>query len=192
MRELGGKYIVYAVVNPAPEHLRPIMTSGGEFFQRSGTYVKKIQFSEKRVRSSPKPKITAFLAMSFRDEEEPALADYYGAMKRAVERTKLPIILSRLDLEEGDYEISNEVMKRISESTFVIADFTLEPENVYFELGFARGSSKYVIQTARQGTNLAFDVKSWRTIFYKNATELEERLLPAFVEAYSKVTSQDE
>lgn len=43
----------------------------------------------------------------------------------------------------------------------------------------ARDSSYLVreIQTARNGTALHFDVKTWRTISFKNATELEEKLV---------------
>jgi nucleoside 2-deoxyribosyltransferase len=70
-------------------------------------------------------------------------------------------------------------MDEIDAADIVIADFTLSPANVYFELGYARGKGRRVIQTARRGTVLEFDVRNWRTVFYRNATELEEGRLPA-------------
>jgi nucleoside 2-deoxyribosyltransferase len=89
-----------------------------------------------------------------------------------------------MDVVEGDYEISQQIMKEIDDATIVLADFTLNPANVYFEVGYARGKGKRIIQCARKGTALEFDTRNWRTIFYKNATELEKALLPALSEAY--------
>ena len=128
--------------------------------------------------------------MSFRNEEEPALVDYFEAMQRAKEATKLPIDLVRIDLVEGDYEISQKIMDEIDKSDVVLADFTLSPANVYFELGYARGRKRRIIQTARKGTTLEFDARNWRTIFYKNATELEKALKPALNDAYAEVIKE--
>jgi nucleoside 2-deoxyribosyltransferase len=125
-------------------------------------------------------KIRIFVAMSFRTEEEPSLVDYYKAMDRAAQRSTTPLELIRMDLVEGDYEISQKIMDEIDISDAVLADFTLGPSNVYFELGYARSKKKPIIQTARKGTGLEFDVRNWRTLLYKNSTELEEILVPAF------------
>ena len=51
--------------------------------------------------------------------------DYFGAMRRAVTRTGLPIELKRVDLMEGDYEISQRLMDAIREADVLLADFTL-------------------------------------------------------------------
>ena len=106
-------------------------------------------------------------------------------MQRAVTVTRLPIELRRIDLVEGDYEISQEVMNEIDEADIVLADFTLNARNVYFELGYARSAQKRIIQTARKETALEFDVRNWRTLFYRNATELESNLVGAFQAAYA-------
>lgn len=196
--EIQGKDIVYAVIDKAPEHLAPVMTSTGEIYIRRGEETTKLS-NEDELRllrkNVPEPQPVAkncvvFVAMSFRDEEEPALVDYYHAMKRAVERTKLPIELVRIDLVEGDYEISQQLMNEIDNSDIVIADFTLSPANVYFELGYARGIRKRIIQTARKSTALEFDVRNWRTTFYRNANELEEKLVAELQTAYAEVTGQ--
>jgi hypothetical protein len=106
--------------------------------------------------------------------------DYFEAMQRAKDSTKLPIELIRIDLVEGDYETSQKIMDEIEQSDVVLTDFTLSPANVHFELGYARGRNRRMIQTARKGTTLEFDARNWRTIFYRNATELEKALKPAF------------
>ena len=90
---------------------------------------------------SPTPRVM-FVAMSFRDEVEPALVDYFHAIKRAAGSVRAPIKVLRIDLDEGDYEISQKLMDRIDEADIVLADFTLTPPNVYFELGYARGRGK--------------------------------------------------
>ena len=187
---INSAAIVYITVGLAPAHLRPIATAEGKAFAREG--VKDVQvevdlrnaFSGNLTLVSPAfhhsaKGIAIFVAMSFRTEEEPHLVDYRAAMERAAERTG-NIDLKVMDLVEGDYEISQKIMDEIDSSDAVLADFTLNPRNVYFELGYARGKRKPVIQTARKDTNLEFDVRNWRTLFYRNATELEERLIAAF------------
>jgi uncharacterized protein YqfA (UPF0365 family) len=91
-------------------------------------------------------------------------------------------------LVDGDFEISQRIMDEIDASDVVLADFTLNPANVYFELGYARGQKRRIIQTARKGTHLEFDVRDWRTIIYRNATEFEVALKSALREAYLGVT----
>jgi nucleoside 2-deoxyribosyltransferase len=138
---------------------------------------------------SAERQIVAFVAMSFREEEKPALVGYYRAIKRAVEGVSLPIELRRIDFVDGDYEISQQIMDEIDQAEIVITDFTLSARNVYFELGYARGKQKRIIQTARKETTLEFDVRNWRTMFYRNATELEEKLVPELRAAYNDVVS---
>jgi len=47
-----------------------------------------------------------------------------------------------------------------------------------------------IIQTARKGTLLEFDVRNWHTTFYRNATELEKALPNEFASAYEKVNDK--
>lgn len=122
-------------------------------------------------------KIRAFVAMSFREEEEPALIDYWQAMLRAAEKANRDFQLVRVDEVEGDYEIVEQLYKEIDAAHLVIADLTLSPPNVYLEIGYARGRNKQVIQTCRTDTRLEFDVRGRRTLIYRNATTLEHKLL---------------
>jgi nucleoside 2-deoxyribosyltransferase len=202
--EVHGKQIVYLVIEQTPPHLAPAMTANGDVFTRQGS--KDIQLSAeetldivKKNRMPSQEKVTLhpidqpcriFVAMSFHEEQEPALVDYYEAMKSAVKETELPLELGRMDLMEGDYEISQEIMNRIKDADVVIADFTLNSANVYFELGYARGCDKRVIQTARKDTKLEFDNRNWRTLTYKNATELKQRLVLELRAAHADIMEQ--
>jgi hypothetical protein len=186
--EVDGKTVLYATVEPAGPERAPVLTSRGEWMRRVGSTIRPVSPHEivRNIVGAPVPKVASagrrlrlFIAMSFREEEEPALVDYYRAIERAVAASALPLDPRRVDLVEGDYEISQRVMDEIDAADIVIADFTLSPANVYFELGYARGKGRRVIQTARRGTVLEFDVRNWRTVFYRNATELEEGRLPA-------------
>jgi hypothetical protein len=186
--EIDGKMIVYLEIREAPESARPIRLATGDAVERYGSTT--ITVTETRTKVAPSRSMRVFVAMSFRNEEEPALVDYFEAMQRAAVATKLPIELVRIDLVEGDYEISQRIMDEIDRSDVVLADFTLGPANVYFELGYARGVKRRIIQTARKGTALEFDTRNWRTIFYKNATELQKALVPALQDAYAEVITR--
>jgi len=190
---IKGKSIVFAKIDQAPEHLLPILTGNGDFYVREGNRTIRPTLDNKTLHSNEdnlksKKQIVGFVAMSFRDEEEPSLIDYFEAMLRAVERTRLPIVLTRIDLKEGDFEISQQIMNEIDSCSFVIADFTLGPHNVYFEVGYARGKDRKVIQTARKGSSLQFNVHHWKTSFYRNATELEVKLIPRLISTYEELT----
>ena len=192
---IDGHLLVYAIVDKAPGALRPILTSRGLAMLRSADLVRPFgkvhPLDSDLIDHTLMPEVTAFVAMSFREEEEPALVDYFAAMRRAADKAEPPIKLTRVDLVEGDYEISQRIMDEIDAAQIVLADFTLNPHNVYFELGYARAKSRRVIQTARKGTVLQFDVRNWRTLFYRNATELEKLLIPELEVAYVDVTKKD-
>ena len=192
--DVDGKSVLFATVKPAESG--PVRTSRGEYVLRVGSMIRPVSQKDMfpdiaRVSKlvAPDRRLRLFIAMSFREEEEPALVDYYRAMERAVRNSQLPIDQRRIDLVEGDYEISQRVMDEIDSADIIIADFTLTPSNVYFELGYARGKGKRIIQTARRGSVLEFDIRNWRTLFYRNATELEAGLLPALVTAYTELVS---
>ena len=185
---VNSRLIVYVDVDPVADYLRPIATSRGEIVVRDNTQTIEAR-PQPRRQVSVQRQVRVFVAMSFREEEEPSLVDYWEAMKRAAQKTGLPLDLRRIDLKEGDFEISQEIMNEIDGADIVVADFTLGSRNVYFELGYARGKDVRIVQTARKETMLEFDVRAWRTIFYRNATQLEEQLGPAFEQAYADIVA---
>lgn len=190
---IEDRNVVYAHVRKAPTEYKPVTTSRGKIFVREGERVVERPVRELTPKFQPdsiQSAVVLFVAMSFREEEEPALVDYWNAMQRAVAASRVSIELRRIDLVEGDYEISQKVMEEIDRADIILADFTLNPRNVYFELGYARAAKRQVIQTARKETILEFDIRNWRTLFYRNATELESKLIPAIEAAYTEVISK--
>jgi Putative DNA-binding domain len=175
-------WLAWTVVEKAPE---PVATAEGTYWQRSYDGTRQTEppsqaiiVGERSVSGKSEP-IRVFVAMSFREEEEPALADYWQAMLRAAEKSCREFNLIRVDQVEGDYDIVDRIYKEIDAADLVIADLTLSPANVYLEIGYARGRDKPVIQTCRVDTQLEFDVRGRRTLIYRNATTLEEKLVRA-------------
>lgn len=187
---VDGRNVVYAAVDPAPDWQGPVATARGAVYARDSADIVRLQPRDITIRDTTQT-VAVFVAMSFREEEEPSLIDYWTAMCRAARATELPITLKRIDLKEGDFEISQAIMAELDRADVVIADFTLNSRNVYFELGYARAAKKRLIQTARKDTLLNFDVRNWRTIFYRNATELEAKLIPALKLAYQEVVESN-
>lgn len=195
IENLQNRTIVFARVPRIPSYLGPVTSARGFTPIRKGDTVVDQETSQYSSLPSvvgagghARTELTLFVAMSFREELEPALVDYFAAIKRSVEKSEVPFNVVRIDLVEGDYEISQRVMDEIDKAQVVLTDLTLSPSNVYFELGYARGRGKRIIQTARKGTALEFDIRNWRTIFYRNATELEHRLVDELRIAYGEVS----
>ncbi|MGM1065207.1 AlbA family DNA-binding domain-containing protein [Saccharothrix sp. Mg75] len=183
-------YVVVISVPRAPDEIAPVRTASGEVYARVDDRVLMRRDFVPRadgLQSSSAEKLTMFIAMSFRFEEQPALVDYYEAILRAVSSSKLPIDPLRMDLEQGDYEITTEIITRIHESSIVLADFTFNSPNVYFEAGVAVGAKKRLIRTARKDTEMAFDIRTSKILLYANATQLERGLPAALKAAYDDV-----
>jgi hypothetical protein len=84
----------------------------------------------------------------------------------------------RLDNEDYLGGITDEIMAQIRRSRFVVADYTGQRHNVYFEAGFALGLGLTVIPTYRADENdkLQFDIRHLNTLEWKSPDELAEGL----------------
>jgi hypothetical protein len=101
-----------------------------------------------------------FVIMSFDKRLDPV----YQSFRMAASAVGLNA--QRVSDQLGDYRITDRIIENIHKACLLITDLSLERPNVYFELGYARGLGKTVIETALEGTNLHFDVKDWTCIFY--------------------------
>lgn len=76
--------------------------------------------------------------------------------------------------------INNQVINRIIDSDLVIANLTSNNPNVMYELCLRHVVAKPIIHICEKGTDLPFDIKDSRTIFYDDdmlgASELKEEL----------------
>lgn len=113
-----------------------------------------------------------FVIMSFSDDD--ALEDAYDTFQTVCNDANYKC--SRVDDSSDVTRIVPEITKRISESAFSIIDLTEQKVNVYYELGYAEALGKPFIITAKQGSELPFDVADIPVIFWKNQKELCENL----------------
>jgi nucleoside 2-deoxyribosyltransferase/predicted Rossmann-fold nucleotide-binding protein len=115
---------------------------------------------------------SVFIVMSFSQDE--ALVDACESFKEAGE--KLGYKCSRVDDSNAADRILPEILEKIRQSAFVIADLSEPKPNVYYELGFAHALGKPTIVTAKEGTQLPFDVKDVPTVFWKGQKQLKDKL----------------
>jgi hypothetical protein len=126
------------------------------------------------------PKLV-FVIIAFRDD----MKAIFEGIKAAGESYGLNV--KRVIDVPGDYRITDQIIQMITSARFIVADLTHERPNVYFELGYARGmGGKTVITTAREGTNVHFDVKDWTYIPYTDSRILEDELKKRFEYELSK------
>ncbi len=71
----------------------------------------------------------------------------------------------------------DEILQNIAKARLLICDLTDERPNVYYELGYARGLKKKVINCAKKGTKLHFDIQGFRTIFYSSSSQLRKEII---------------
>ncbi|PFK32546.1 nucleoside 2-deoxyribosyltransferase [Bacillus cereus] len=115
-----------------------------------------------------------FVAMWFDSEMDSV---YKNAIATAVKEAGYDPI--RIDKVEHNNKIDDEIIAKIKQSKFVIADFTGHRGGVYFEAGYAMGLGKPVIWTCREDDlkNLHFDTRQYSHIVWKEEMELKDFLL---------------
>jgi hypothetical protein len=125
-----------------------------------------------RIAQSGGESFSGFIAMWF----DPSRAEFDKAIARAIESSGyLPV---RIDRVEHTNRIDDEIIARIRQAKFMIADFTGQRNGVYFEAGFMLGLGRTVIWLCHktQLDKVHFDTRQYNTIDYADATELERRL----------------
>lgn len=140
-----------------------------------------VSYAMRRVGSNGgTPKATAFdpklvfVITSFDDRLEPA----FQAIQSAADHHDLRA--ERLKDAKGDFRISETILRKIDQARLIVADLTLESQNVYFELGVARGKGKTVVTIAKEGTTVHFNAQDWNTTFYDDSRTLEQELSERF------------
>ena len=122
----------------------------------------------------------AFIMMSI-SSDDPELEDSLQAIKRASAQHGINGV--RVDEIEHSKKITDVILEKLKVSRFLVCDITNERPNVYYELGYAHGIGKEVILVAKEGTILHFDIKDYNVIFYKNYSDLENRVAKRIGEA---------
>lgn len=117
-----------------------------------------------------------FVLMSFNPSNS-VLMDYCNAIKRAVTRYDPSFECKDLHDIKGSFKISDTAKKKIRSCRLAIVDLTDNRPNVYYELGYVHGIEKGCIITTHVESSPHFYPGEYRIVKYKNASELEERLL---------------
>jgi hypothetical protein len=109
-------------------------------------------------------------------DDRPELEDAYETFKSVVQAKPFDYRCERVTQENARDRILPEILERIERAAFTIVDVTDLRPNVFFELGYAEALGKKVIVTAKDGTELPFDVKDIPTIFWSGQTQLRRDL----------------
>jgi hypothetical protein len=120
--------------------------------------------------SGEKPHV--FVAMPFSD----ALEDVYGfGIQGPVNAAGY--LCERVDMAHFTGDILERIKTRIETAALVIADLTGANANVYLEVGYAWGKGRPTLLALNgDPTDLMFDVKGHRCLFYKNISDLCKKL----------------
>jgi hypothetical protein len=114
-----------------------------------------------------------FVAMSFDESLRDAWINGFDPGIRAAGFRPL-----RLDDKDYVGGITDEIMSEIRRSRFVVADYTGQRHNVYFEAGFALGLGLTIIPTCRADENeeLRFDIRHLNTLVWNTPADLADKL----------------
>jgi hypothetical protein len=115
----------------------------------------------------------AFVAMNFDGSMEKV---YETGIAPALEATGFkPMLISRKD---HDNKIDDEIIAEINRSGLLIADFTGQRQNVYYEAGYAKGLGIRVIFCCRENQikEAHFDVRQYYHVTWNTPEELKEKL----------------
>jgi len=119
---------------------------------------------------------------------------YRIIIKRAVENAGLEAI--RADEKTGSHIIHSDMFKELRDRTVVLADLSLNNPNVYYELGIRHALSPAgTVLICREGTELPFDVRLSRVVFYRyNGVDLDweevEKVVPQLKAALETAKEQ--
>jgi nucleoside 2-deoxyribosyltransferase len=115
-----------------------------------------------------------FVAMSFSPKMD---SPYKNAITKAIKQAGYQPI--RIEEVEHNNDITDEIIVKIRQSKFVIADFTGHRGGVYFEAGYALGLGKTVIWTCKDDDfkDIHFDTRQFSHIKWSTENELYEKLL---------------
>lgn len=120
----------------------------------------------------------------------PCTDDFKSAQENAIKPacTKLGFSVFTIDETEHEGDINDKIIAGIKNSRFVIADFTYNTLEVYYEAGYAKGLGIEVIKTCNKEwfeeekdgervNRLHFDIEYDKLILWQNASDLKQKLI---------------
>lgn len=82
----------------------------------------------------------------------------------------------RVDEIQDSGPIGAQILRAIERAAIVFADLTGGRQNCYFEAGYAMGLARETILTAKSGTEIHFDLRDRRLMFWDTAEHLKSQL----------------
>ena len=113
---------------------------------------------------------TVFTIMPFTEEFRDVYLSYCSVCE------EFGFIAQRTDESESGERIIPRILAGIRRAAFVIADVTQASANVFYEIGFAEGTGRPVIISAKKDTLLPFDIVDIPVLFWSGPEELKEKL----------------
>lgn len=125
-----------------------------------------------RIEKSGSDSSNAFIAMWFDASQDAVNKSIQSAVTDA---GYVPI---RIDEVEHVNRIDDEIIARIRQSKFLVADFTGQRNGVYFEAGFMLGLGRPVIWLCNELdlNKVHFDTRQYNTIVYTDSESLRSKL----------------
>ena len=157
------------------------------YYSLSYSGIARLKESEKRNTDSSK----CFVAMSFDDKYDFIYNEgIFKAIDEDAEIQKIGLKSYRVDKDlkiSNDQTIVNKIIAGIRSSKCVIADFSGDNHNVYFEAGYAMGFNIPVILMCQKDKfkdeegriNIKFDLRAHPFFLYENIEDLKDKLRAA-------------
>lgn len=89
---------------------------------------------------------------------------------------ELGFTVARGDEKVSQGDIFPQLLQMIVEAKVIVANISGRNPNVFYELGIAHALDKQVILLAESKSDVPFDIRSKRIVFYQSNKELQERL----------------
>jgi hypothetical protein len=124
------------------------------------------------LRFSPHP-ARAFVIMEFSSDYEQVYRTLIQAAASGAD-----VIAENVGERLGPGNILEDIAKGITDCAMVIAEVTPSNPNVFYEVGYAHAIGKPTILVAQAGTELPFDLKIHRCLFYENDDDGLLRAVP--------------
>lgn len=117
-----------------------------------------------------------FVAMSFDDADYPIFEE---AIYPACDETGFDAKRIDYELYDSDKTINDAMIALIKKCKFMIADFTQQRHNVYFEAGYGLGRGMKIIYTCKKEffDTAKFDTNHFPHIVYETNEELKQKLI---------------
>jgi len=117
---------------------------------------------------------TCFVAMSF----DSSLDDAFNRGIRPALQDDCGFVANRVDRVPHNDNITNRIIAGIRSCQFIVADFTLQRQGVYYEAGFAEGLGRVVVRTCRADDfdKLHFDTRQFLHLKWHTPDDLRIQL----------------